>query len=116
MSNGTNIGRGMSNGMATHVERNNDAWQTEQNITNGDTRRTEQRCMANGTKHNQWRRHCKAVRVCELSNDGMQKRKENFFFFYFILLLLLFSSYFSSKTTTKVTHYMIASSKTHRNA
>jgi hypothetical protein len=83
---------------------------------NGDTRRTEQRCMANGTKHNQWRRHCKAVRVCELSNDGMQKRKENFFFFYFILLLLLFSSYFSSKTTTKVTHYMIASSKTHRNA
>jgi hypothetical protein len=53
------IGRGMSNGMATHIERNNN------------THQMKRQCMTNGTKHNQWRRHCKVVRVCELSNDGL---------------------------------------------
>jgi hypothetical protein len=42
------------------------------------------------------------------------KEKKEIFFFYFMFFLKFSSSSSSSKATTKATHYMTASSKTHR--
>jgi hypothetical protein len=59
--------------------------------------------------------HCKMICVYELCSDGVQKRRDKFFFFYFVFFLkLLFFSCSSSKATIRAIHYMIASSKTHK--
>jgi hypothetical protein len=50
--------------------------------------------------------------VCELYNDGMQKRKD--FFFSTSCFKKKISSFFSSKAAIKATHYMTTSSKTHK--
>jgi len=61
-------------------------------------------------------RYCKVIRIREFCIDGVHKRKE-FFFFYFVFLLLLLFSYSSSfRVATRTTHYMTASSKTHKSA
>jgi hypothetical protein len=65
--------------------------------------------------HQQWR--YKAICICELYNNGMQKRKEIFFLLLCVFVFFLFFFFsFNSKVTTKAIHYVIASSKTHKNA
>jgi hypothetical protein len=63
-----------------------------------------------------WQRHCRAIRICELYGDGMQKRREEFFLLLRVFLNLLFSFSFSSssRAATRAIHYMTTSLKTHR--
>jgi hypothetical protein len=45
---------------------------------------TKLRQTSNETKWNGTEQHYRAICICELYNDGVQKRKEKFFFFYFV--------------------------------
>jgi hypothetical protein len=62
----------------------------------------------------QWR--YKAVRVCKLYGNGVQKRRENFFFLLFRVFFFLSSSSSSSIAITRATHYMTTNLETHKSA